>query len=61
MHARLRGGKLNKAKKGELRFPVPVGLINGDEEGTTLDPDREVQGAVRMVFESFKEAAPMAS
>jgi DNA invertase Pin-like site-specific DNA recombinase len=26
LHARLQGGKLNKAKKGELRFPVPVGL-----------------------------------
>ena len=22
LHARLQGGKLNKAKKGELRFPV---------------------------------------
>jgi DNA invertase Pin-like site-specific DNA recombinase len=55
MHARLLGGKLNKAKKGELRFPVPVGLVNAEEEGTVLDPDREVQGAVRMVFESFKQ------
>ncbi len=26
MRARLWGGKLNKAKKGELRFPLPVGL-----------------------------------
>jgi DNA invertase Pin-like site-specific DNA recombinase len=25
LHARLQGGKLNKAKKGELRFPLPVG------------------------------------
>ena len=26
LHARLQGGKLNKAKKGELRFPLPVGF-----------------------------------
>ena len=28
MHARLLGGKLNKAKKGELRFVLPVGLVH---------------------------------
>lgn len=26
LRARLQGGKLNKARKGELRFPLPVGL-----------------------------------
>src|SRR6266849_3998697 len=32
LHARLQGGKLNKAKKGELRFPLPVGF-RYDEQG----------------------------
>ena len=32
MRARLLGGKLNKAKKGELRFPLPVGLIYDAQE-----------------------------
>jgi hypothetical protein len=32
LHARLQGGKLNKAKKGELRFPLPVGYCY-DEQG----------------------------
>src|SRR6476660_3151918 len=27
IRARLHGGKLNKAQKGELRFPLPVGLL----------------------------------
>jgi DNA invertase Pin-like site-specific DNA recombinase len=31
LHARLQGGKLNKAKKGELRFPVPVGFCYDEQ------------------------------
>jgi len=54
IRARLHGGKLNKAQKGELRFPLPVGLVfDGDK--IALDPDQEVQGAVRTVFELFKQ------
>ena len=54
IRARLHGGKINKARKGELRFPLPVGLVfDGDK--IALDPDQEVQGAVRTVFELFKQ------
>ena len=52
IRARLHGGKLNKASRGDLRFALPVGLIF-DEDKIVLDPDREVQGAVRTVFELF--------
>src|SRR6195256_3920339 len=31
LRARLHGGKLNKAKKGELRFPLPVGYCHDDQ------------------------------
>jgi DNA invertase Pin-like site-specific DNA recombinase len=55
LRARLQGGKLNKAKKGELRSPLPVGLCYDDEHGIILDPDQEVQGAVRSVFRFFDE------
>jgi DNA invertase Pin-like site-specific DNA recombinase len=52
IRARLHGGKLNKARKGELKFPLPVGYVyDGDE--IALDPDQEVQGAVRTIFELF--------
>jgi DNA invertase Pin-like site-specific DNA recombinase len=55
LHARLQGGKLNKAKKGELRFPVPVGY-GYDEHGRIVpDADEEVRGAVEMVFRLFRE------
>src|ERR1700741_2358327 len=54
IRARLHGGKLNKAQKGELRFPLPVGLVfDGDK--IVLDPDQEVQGAVRAGFELFEQ------
>src|ERR1700747_3223211 len=42
IRARLHGGKLNKAEKGELRFPLPVGLVF-DGGKIVLDPDQEVQ------------------
>lgn len=54
IRARLHGAKLNKAQKGELRFPVPVGFVYDDDK-IVLDPDQEVQGAVRAVFELFEQ------
>ncbi|MCK5803875.1 MAG: recombinase family protein [Lentisphaeria bacterium] len=55
LRARLQGGKLNKARKGELRFPLPVGLCYDDEGNTVLDPDEEVRGVVRLFFTCFQE------
>jgi DNA invertase Pin-like site-specific DNA recombinase len=54
IRSRLHGGKLNKARKGELRFALPVGYV-WDENKIVLDPDQEVQGAVRTVFELFEK------
>lgn len=53
LRARLQGGKLHKAKKGELRFPLPVGLTYDGENRIVLDPDQEVQGSVRLLFDLF--------
>jgi DNA invertase Pin-like site-specific DNA recombinase len=55
LRGRLQGGKRNKAERGELRFPLPVGLCWDEAGGIVLDPDQEVQGAVRMVFRFFQE------
>ena len=55
LRGRLLGGKLNKAKKGELRFPLPVGFCYDDEGRIVPDPDEEVRGAVQMVFRLFRE------
>jgi DNA invertase Pin-like site-specific DNA recombinase len=56
IRARLHGGKLNKASRGDLRFPLPVGFVYHDDK-IVLDPDKEVQGAVRTVFELFSKEA----
>ncbi|MGH9438217.1 MAG: recombinase family protein [Terriglobia bacterium] len=53
--ARLYGGKLNKAKKGLLRFPLPVGFCFDEQDKIILDPDEEVRGAVSMIFSAFRE------
>jgi len=55
LHQRLQGGKLNKAKKGELRFPLPVGYCYDQEGRIFPDPDEEVRGAVELVFRLFRE------
>src|ERR1700692_2959948 len=55
LRGRLLGGKLNKARKGELRFPLPVGLCYDEEGWIVLDPDEEVQGAVELIFRLFRE------
>jgi DNA invertase Pin-like site-specific DNA recombinase len=55
LHARLQGGKLNKAKKGELRFPVPVGFCYDEQTRIVMDPDEEVRAAVSLVFRLFRE------
>ncbi|MET9030988.1 recombinase family protein [Nocardia sp. NPDC004168] len=53
LKARLRGGQLSKARRGELVMPLPVGLIRDGTGAVTLDPDASVQGAVRRVFDTF--------
>jgi len=56
LRGRLQGGKRNKAQRGELRFPLPVGFVYGEEAGSVLlDPDAEVQHAVRLVFTLFRQ------
>src|SRR5215472_13591997 len=56
IRARLQGGKRNKARRGELRFPSPVGYVYGEEPGSALiDPDQEVRTAVELIFELFRQ------
>jgi DNA invertase Pin-like site-specific DNA recombinase len=56
IRARLQGGKRNKARRGELRFPLPVGYVYGEEPGSVLiDPDQEVCRAVELIFELFRQ------
>jgi len=55
IRARLQGGKLNKAQKGELRFPLPVGYVFDDAGRIVKDPDDQVRGAIDLVFTAFRQ------
>ncbi len=55
IRARLYGAKINKAKKGELRFPLPVGYVHDDLGNVSFDPDAQVCHVIQMVFDLFKE------
>ena len=54
LKARMRGGVLNKARRGELEISPPVGLVYRDDGVLILDPDVEIQAAMRLVFETFE-------
>ena len=41
LRGRLLGGKLNKARKGELRFPLPVGLCYDEDDRIVRDRMRK--------------------
>jgi DNA invertase Pin-like site-specific DNA recombinase len=53
LRARLRGGILNKARRGELRCRLPVGLIYDTRGCVVFDPDKQVQETVRLLFQTF--------
>jgi DNA invertase Pin-like site-specific DNA recombinase len=53
LRARLRGGLLNKARRGELRCPLPAGMVDDASGRIGLDPDKQVQETVRLLFETF--------
>jgi DNA invertase Pin-like site-specific DNA recombinase len=54
LRARLQGGILNKARRGELVTPLPVGLIYDQDKCVRLDPDQQVRQAIRLLFETFR-------
>ncbi len=53
IRARLQGGILSKARRGELPMPLPVGLVEDPAGKVVLDPDRAVQDALRHLFATF--------
>ncbi|HEX2805697.1 MAG TPA: recombinase family protein, partial [Kineosporiaceae bacterium] len=52
--ARLRGGVLSKARRGELVMALPVGLVYDGAGHVVLDPDTAVRGAVAHLFATFE-------
>jgi DNA invertase Pin-like site-specific DNA recombinase len=53
MAQRLHANKRAAAERGELRTPLPVGLVHDDAGDIVIDPDAEVQAAIRDLFAAF--------
>jgi DNA invertase Pin-like site-specific DNA recombinase/biotin operon repressor len=55
LRARLRGGSLHKAAKGELRLPLPAGLEYDETGRIRITPDEAVADAIGTVFSYFDQ------
>ena len=54
LRTRLYEGRWNKARKGLLHFPLPVGYVLTADGGWALDPDTQVRERLDYVFDSFR-------
>jgi DNA invertase Pin-like site-specific DNA recombinase len=53
LKARLRGGILNKVRRGEYRCVLPTGLVYAETGAVVLDPDAQVRETIAHFFETF--------
>jgi DNA invertase Pin-like site-specific DNA recombinase len=51
---RMYEGLLHKARRGEVYNHPPIGYVKVAGGGFALDPDEQVQGVVRLLFEQFE-------
>jgi DNA invertase Pin-like site-specific DNA recombinase len=55
LRGRLIAGVQQKAQRGDLALALPAGLLRQDDGGGVKDPDRAVQQAITLVFQTFLE------
>lgn len=55
MRQRARQAYLQKVKRGEAMWEVPVGFVRGKDGRIDKTPDRQVQQAIEMVFTQFRQ------
>jgi DNA invertase Pin-like site-specific DNA recombinase len=53
LKARLRGGILNKVRRGEYRCSLPTGSVYDEASNVVLDPDAQVREAIAYFFDTF--------
>jgi len=53
LKARLRGGILNKVRRGEYRCVLPTGLVYDESGAVVLDPDAQVRETLTHFFATF--------
>lgn len=52
---RLVGGMRNKARRGALEIPLPIGLVYNAAGTVVLDPHPKAQGSLRLLFDTFRQ------
>lgn len=60
LKARLRGGILNKARRGEFRCVLPTGFVYDGAGHVVLDPNSQVRETVAYSSRPFRASAPPA-
>jgi len=53
LRGRLIAGVQQKAQRGDLALALPAGLLRQEDGGVVKDPDRAVQHAITLVFQTF--------
>ncbi|MGE4095904.1 MAG: recombinase family protein [Candidatus Binatia bacterium] len=53
LRARLRGGILNKVRRGEYRCVLPTGFVYDEAGNVVLDPDAQIREAITYFFATF--------
>jgi DNA invertase Pin-like site-specific DNA recombinase len=54
LRSRLRGGALNKARRGEFKTRLPTGFVYDHNDKIIIDPDEQVQQSIRLFFDIFQ-------
>jgi DNA invertase Pin-like site-specific DNA recombinase len=54
LKSRLQQGILNKARRGELKIPLPVGLVYDELDRIVLTPDTQVRETLKKFFATFR-------
>lgn len=55
LKARLQGGIRNKARRGELEVPLPIGLVYHLDGSVVRDPDTAIRAAIQLLFDTFRQ------
>lgn len=53
IRARMTAGLLNKAERGDLALPLPIGLIREADGQVRKDPNQEIQTCLDLIFSTF--------
>jgi len=56
LRSRMRGGILNKVRRGEFAIPLPAGFLYDSNQHVILDPDQRVQQSIRQLFGAFRRS-----